>query len=129
MSRDDIHFGQNCIHFRRKDNRCEVAIKRLVNPKYDWLHEEKWVSVKKAAEVLDVTPTTIEEKIKASELKTRRPIKGNLQVCVDQSSSYELCPLAHAGGQCLDFKPGRGKHIKCLAELTQATRQGKHLFD
>ena len=119
MSSETLHFGHNCVHFRKKDKRCEIAISRLKDPKYDWLHEQKWVSPKKAAEVLEITVETVKQKIKDGELKSRRKSDGKEEVCIDQAQSYEICALSDAGGQCLDFKPTKGRHIKCLADLAK----------
>ena len=129
MSSETLHFGYNCIHFRKKDKRCEVAITRLNDPKYDWLHEEKWVAVKKAADVLEVTTETVRQQIKDGELKSRRKPDGKDEVCIDQAQSYEVCPLSDAGGQCLDFKPTKGEHINCLADLSKKRPPQATLLD
>ena len=117
----DIHFGFNCQHFRPNDNRCEIAIERLKEPKYHYLHVKKWVTIEKAAEALGVKLDAVKKMIEAGELKTR----PKSQVCIDQAWDYEQCPLHDTGGICGDYEPCLGKRFDCVVEWRECQKENR----
>lgn len=113
----DLDFGFNCQHFLPRLGKCRKTIDDYFSR--EDLLEDRWVDVGQALDYLGIAGQELIRRVREGEIKSK-VIKDGLvavRVKVRGPWSWDDCPLADTGGQCVDFKAHDGHQVKCVAEI------------
>jgi hypothetical protein len=112
----DWQFGYNCKHFLPTLDKCRKLIDDY-RPRQELKEFRNMIKTEELLAYSNLTNDDLVRQIASGEIKVQRLKKdGTLKFGLSTSWSYDDCPLAHAGGQCIDFAPHQGTLISCLAE-------------
>jgi hypothetical protein len=112
-----LDFGFNCRHYLPRLSKCRIAIDTYLSR--EDLLEDRWVDVGQALDYLNASGQELIRKVKEGEIESKIIKDGLVALRVKMRGpwSWDDCPLAGTGGQCIDFKAHGGPMIKYVMEI------------